>query len=183
MVHRAGPIFHKLQIRDSSTHFFLARNPEGAVSMKIARECGLSPVFLAAILKCLAKSHILASAKGVHGGSFLRPDPVDIRGGDIVRAVDGEGCSSECAMGYPQCPIQADAPCAMHYKWQKMKIYIERPGAEQLNGKRPQLGRMIAKERASVMMSSPGFVHVLPALQIVNFDVAIATGDHCLCYR
>ena len=71
----------------------------------------------------------------------------------------------------------------MHYKWQKMKIYIERPGAEQLNGKRPQLGRMIAKERASVMMSSPGFVNVLPALQIVNVDLAIATGDHCLCYR
>ncbi len=103
---------------------FLARHPEGAVSRNIADECGLSPDLLAATLKTLARNNILDSVKGANGGFFLRRDPVDICLADIVRAVDGDDYSSECAMGYPKCPIEPDAPCAMHQRWQEMKTLI-----------------------------------------------------------
>ncbi len=105
---------------------FLARHPEGAVSKNIAYECGLPPAFLAAILKSLAKNHIINSAKGAHGGFCLQRDPVDTCLADIVRAVDGDDYSSDCALAYSNCPMEPDhAPCAMHQKWQEMEIWIK----------------------------------------------------------
>ena len=104
---------------------FLSHHPEGAASKNIAYECGLSPEFLAATLKTLARNNILDSVKGAAGGFFLRRDPVDICLADIVRAIDGEDYSSDCAMGYAKCPIEPDAPCAVHQRWQEMKTWIK----------------------------------------------------------
>jgi hypothetical protein len=52
--------------------------------------------------------------------------------------------------------------------------------ASRLSGKRAQLARVIAHEGASVMMSSPGFVTIFAALEIISFGVIFTTHKVCL---
>jgi len=70
---------------------------------KISKELDLPGPFLGKIMQILAKSKLLNSIKGPHGGFSLAKDPHKISLYDIVEIIDGTDVFNECLIGVKIC--------------------------------------------------------------------------------
>lgn len=100
-------------------------SPDGYVSVRqIAKERGISPSFLAKVLKQLVEHGILTSQKGPGGGVRLGKPASQIRLIDVIEAIDGLKYTKLCAIGYPGCGQQE--PCPLHDTWGPIRDSITR---------------------------------------------------------
>jgi len=75
---------------------YLARQPEGGSARAVAARFGLSPAFVANILKLLCHKGFVASHRGVKGGYVLQRPAEDIRLADLMDALDDSFHLAEC---------------------------------------------------------------------------------------
>ncbi len=100
---------------------YIAINEEKGKNLgikQIAEDLNIPAPFLGKILQSIAKSKILTSAKGPHGGfSFLRP-PDKVTLADIVHVIDGLDVFKECLVGLEICRNSEDGQeeCPFHQK-------------------------------------------------------------------
>lgn len=93
----------------------LYSTPEKKEGIKsIAGELDMPSPFLGKILQVLVKHQILGSAKGPHGGFYLRKPAIDIPIMEIIELMDGKDPFNNCVIRTSKCdPVH---PCSMHHK-------------------------------------------------------------------
>jgi len=100
---------------------YLALKPEGVKTSirDLARRIQIPYHFLAKILQELAYRGILVSQKGPAGGFALAKPARQITLFEVVEAIDGDGFTTKCVLGFPEC--SGKNPCAVHDKWGKLR--------------------------------------------------------------
>ena len=68
------------------------------------------------LLKLLAKYGLLFSQRGTHGGYGLNKPAKDISLEDIVAAIDGDTCLTECSGEHDDCDLKS--VCCVSVNWQ-----------------------------------------------------------------
>lgn len=86
---------------------------------ELAEEQAVPANYLIQILIDLKAKGLVRSQRGKDGGYFLARPPVEIRFGDVLRAVHGQVFDSP-ALGDPQCPAELRAV------WNTLKEQLER---------------------------------------------------------
>jgi Rrf2 family protein len=96
---------------------YLALRPEGEKTSirELTKTIGIPYHFLAKILQDLSNKGLLVSQRGPTGGFALARSPKEISLFDIVEAIDGDGFSTGCVMGFPDC--SGKNPCSVHGIW------------------------------------------------------------------
>lgn len=108
-----------------ATLFIAAQSLQGkrVVLPEIAKAIDSPEPFTAKILQQLAKSKLVQSNKGPHGGfSISEADMVRIKLKDLVLAIDGESLFTECGLGLKAC--NEEAPCPIHHKYKPIRAEI-----------------------------------------------------------
>lgn len=77
----------------------------------IAREENISSQYIEQLFLSLKKAGILQSIRGREGGYILKKDPSEVSLADIIRAVEGPICVSECVKN-GECERLTDCPTA-----------------------------------------------------------------------
>jgi Rrf2 family protein len=81
---------------------------------EISEELGIPTPFLGKILQVLAKKGILGSAKGPHGGFWLKKPAMDISLMEVIEIIDGTDSFNTCMIRTSRC--SDDEPCSLHSK-------------------------------------------------------------------
>lgn len=79
---------------------------------RIGERLGISPAFLAKVLRRLTERGLLCAQRGPGGGVALGRPPEQITLKDIVLAVDGAALFESCVLGLAGCGDRA--PCPLH---------------------------------------------------------------------
>lgn len=94
----------------------MARDPQRIVSAAdVATRVGLATPTVSKILKTLARSGLVTSARGAKGGYRLRCDPADISVAQIIGAMDGPIGMTECSAMRGMCA--QEAACTVRANW------------------------------------------------------------------
>jgi Rrf2 family protein len=91
----------------------------------IAERTGTPEAFMAKTLQKLSRAGIIVASKGPGGGSVMPPRlSRNVKLVDIVKAIDGDGIFTGCALGLPAC---SDAhPCPLHDQFAKVRSDLRR---------------------------------------------------------
>lgn len=100
---------------------YLALKKEGErVSIRdLTKRLDIPYHFLGKILQDLKRKGFLTSVKGPHGGFALAKPAAKITLYQIVEAIDGDGFSHNCVMGFPDC--SGEKPCSVHATWSGLR--------------------------------------------------------------
>lgn len=105
---------------------FVASLPEGNKYVSIRRistELGISYYFLTKVLQTLTRHNIMTSYRGPNGGVALARPASDISLGEMVTALEHDGCLDNCVLGLPGCGQRS--PCPLHASWQQTREQIK----------------------------------------------------------
>lgn len=105
---------------------YIAANGNGrrVLAREISHELAVPANYLSKILHHLARSHILASARGASGGFELALDPEAVTLLDVVKLFDGTATRRECFLGQSIC--SDETPCHVHHRWKPViASYLE----------------------------------------------------------
>lgn len=122
---------------------FVASLPEGNKYVSIRRistELGISYYFLTKVLQTLTRHNIMTSYRGPNGGVALARPASDISLGEMVTALEHDGCLDNCVLGLPGCGQRS--PCPLHASWQQTREQIKSMFE---NANLAELGREINK--------------------------------------
>lgn len=97
---------------------------------EVARRTGIALPTVSKILKSLAKSKIVVSTRGAHGGYRLSRDPAKISAADIIDALEGPVHITECSDSASSCDFEA--VCSVGGAWQRINVAIRR-ALEEIN--------------------------------------------------
>lgn len=86
---------------------------------ELTRHIRIPSPFLAKILQDLAHKGLLVSSKGPRGGFALCRPAKDITLFNIVEAIDGDGLTRNCVLGFAEC--STTDPCSMHNDWRTIR--------------------------------------------------------------
>lgn len=107
--------------------FFIAHRTDNGrrVGIKEIAEGIHSPEpFLAKIMQDLSRKGIVQSAKGPNGGFYMDEETLKRPLSDVVKAVDGDGIFTGCAMGLEYC--SESNPCPLHHEFKAIRNNIQR---------------------------------------------------------
>ncbi len=94
------------------------------LAREISHELKVPANYLSKILHHLARSRILASARGASGGFQLALDPETVTLLDVVNLFDGTATRRECFLGQAVC--SDEDPCHVHHRWKPViTSYLE----------------------------------------------------------
>lgn len=95
--------------------------PEGKVPLQaISNAIDSPPAYTAKLLQMLVQAKILNSSKGVGGGfSMDRFQLQNTLLADVVKAIDGEGVYTGCALGLMKC--SSETPCSVHHQFEQVR--------------------------------------------------------------
>lgn len=99
---------------------------QGPVSVKtIAESQDISEAYLEQIMSALTRRGLAKSIRGVQGGYLLARNPVKIKVGDIIRALEGPIVPVECVN--KQDPIECDryGRCVSRIVWEKVRDVVD----------------------------------------------------------
>lgn len=74
------------------------------------------------LLKILAKSNLVESKRGTHGGYRLQGSPDTITLSQVIEAVEGTIGLTECSCELSQCMIENN--CAIRHNWQVLSDHF-----------------------------------------------------------
>jgi Rrf2 family protein len=96
---------------------YIAANGSGrrVLAREISKELAVPANYLSKILHHLARSRVLASARGASGGFELAVDPETVTLLDVVKLFDGTATRRECFLGQAVC--SDENPCHVHHRW------------------------------------------------------------------
>ena len=101
------------------------QHPGSATAPELAQATGLPIPTVAKLLKQLAKSGLIESHRGVHGGYSMARDLEDINAMEIIEALDGPVALTACVEGAEDmCNVQS--LCPMRGGWDKVNTAIRR---------------------------------------------------------
>jgi Rrf2 family protein len=86
---------------------------------EIARGIDSPEHFIAKILQNLSRRGLVQSVKGPSGGFYLDKQAMKYSVADIVKAVDGDGLFSGCALGLDYC--SEVKPCPIHHEFKRVR--------------------------------------------------------------
>lgn len=89
----------------------------------ISENLGISPTFLAKILKRLIKSELIDTYRGPNGGIRLARAASTITIRQVIESVDGESLFKDCVLGLPGCG--EETPCPMHNAWAELRTRLQ----------------------------------------------------------
>jgi FeS assembly SUF system regulator len=102
----------------------LAQKSETCVSAsQLADETRLELPTVAKVLKTLARSELVTSIRGVHGGYRLSVEPDRISVAAIVRAMEGPIALTECGLEPGLCSHEPN--CTLRGNWQRIGLAVE----------------------------------------------------------
>ncbi|MHB8859499.1 MAG: RrF2 family transcriptional regulator [Thermoleophilia bacterium] len=106
----------------------LSRFPAGelAQTRDIARRQGIPEKYLPTIVRTLARSGLLRTLRGSHGGITLARPPAKITLRDVVEAIDGPVLLNRCLLRPGECTVGASGYCSLHFFWERMVEEIEK---------------------------------------------------------
>lgn len=103
----------------------LASGRVGYVSAaEIAQATGLGLPTVSKLLKTLAKSGLVTSTRGSHGGYRLARDAKQISAADVIDAFEGPVSITECSASESHCGLQG--VCTVGHAWQRINVAIRR---------------------------------------------------------
>src|SRR5512143_1062142 len=107
----------------SATHalramaWLAAHDGEGAIlGRDLARKLKIPPDYLSKVLATLARSGVLAAARGAKGGYRLARDPSRIKLVEVVAPFEGKRVRSAC-LRRPARPCRDSGACSAHTSW------------------------------------------------------------------
>ncbi len=102
------------------------QNPGGVTTAPdLAQATGLPAPTVSKLLKQLAKSGLLDSHRGVHGGYALSRALEDITAMEIIEALDGPVALTDCVEGAEDA-CNVESLCPMRGGWDKVNTAIRR---------------------------------------------------------
>lgn len=103
----------------------IASRGDGLVSAaEVASSTGLAPPTVSKLLKLLAKSGLVVSARGARGGYRLARPAVDISAADVIDALEGPVSITECSSEDSHC--EHEGICSVGGAWQQINVAIRR---------------------------------------------------------
>jgi len=99
-----------------------AGNGAVASAVQLAERTGLAPPTVSKILKSLAKSGLVTSERGPHGGYVLARAPAAISAAEIIDALEGPVALTECSSPAGTCDLEAH--CRVGSAWQNINRTI-----------------------------------------------------------
>ncbi len=103
----------------------LARNEPDLVSAaEVATATGIAPPTVSKLLKSLAKSGLVISTRGSHGGYRLARAAQEISAADVIDALEGPVSITECSSSDSHCDFEAW--CNVGSAWQRINVVIRR---------------------------------------------------------
>jgi FeS assembly SUF system regulator len=101
----------------------MAREPARLHSAaEVATRLGLATPTVSKILKTLAKSGLVTSSRGAHGGYRLRGAPSEISVAQIIDAMDGPIGMTECSTTPGICT--QEAACSVRANWRSINEIV-----------------------------------------------------------
>ncbi|WP_110600656.1 SUF system Fe-S cluster assembly regulator [Salinicola lusitanus] len=101
----------------------IARDPDQAhTASELAARVKLPHPTVGKTLKMLAKSGLLESRRGSHGGYVLSRSPADITASDIIAAIEGPIGMTECSHADGECGLLDS--CGVADNWQRVSQAI-----------------------------------------------------------
>jgi FeS assembly SUF system regulator len=101
----------------------MAREPARLHSAaEVASRLGLATPTVSKILKTLAKSGLVTSSRGAHGGYRLHGAPADISIAQIIDAMDGPIGMTECSTTPGICT--QEAACSVRASWRSINEIV-----------------------------------------------------------
>jgi FeS assembly SUF system regulator len=103
----------------------LARGEEGTIhkTRDLAEGTGIPLPMVSKILKSLAKSDLLVSHRGVHGGYSLARNPRDISVAEMIDALEGLAIT-ECVDANGSSECRHDGTCPVQANWNRINRAI-----------------------------------------------------------
>ncbi|MBI5870516.1 MAG: Rrf2 family transcriptional regulator [Actinobacteria bacterium] len=100
----------------------LARIPEGELTQtrEIAHRQEIPEKYLPTIVRTLARSGLIRTLRGSHGGISLARPPEEITLRDVVEAIDGPILLNRCQIRPGECSVGDSGVCSLHEFWKKM---------------------------------------------------------------
>ena len=104
---------------------FLARTGETkpVPAADVARSLRLPENYLSKILHVLARSGVVTSERGRHGGFALARPSEGISLLEIVEPFDEMGARRQCLLGRPSCSDRS--PCPAHARWAEVSDQVQ----------------------------------------------------------
>lgn len=133
----------------ASIYLALTAKPDKYVSIqKMAEELNLSFYFMTKVLQVLTREGIMHSLKGPNGGIALARPPEELNILEIVCAIDGSKCFTQCILGFPGCGKRKS--CALHDKWvvirEKIKTGFSQMSVADLAARTEKLNLRLVEE-------------------------------------
>jgi FeS assembly SUF system regulator len=101
----------------------LAGNPGGLASAaEVAAATGIGLPTVSKLLKLLAKSNLVTSTRGSHGGYRLSRDAGAISAANVIDALEGPVSITECSGSDSHCHFEAF--CCVGGAWQRINVAI-----------------------------------------------------------
>ena len=101
----------------------LASGPGGVASAaEVASATGIGLPTVSKLLKLLAKSNLVTSTRGAHGGYCLSRAAAAISAADIIDALEGPVSITECSDSDSHCNFEAF--CCVGGAWQRINVAI-----------------------------------------------------------
>jgi FeS assembly SUF system regulator len=113
----------------------------------LAEATGVPLPTVSKLLRLLARSEIVASQRGVHGGYVLARDPREVTAADIVTALDGPVALTACVDGNVGA-CKSESICPIRGRWDAVNIAIK---------------QALANVTLADLASPPDFIQVRPA--------------------
>ena len=89
---------------------------EAILGRDLARKLKIPPDYLSKVLATLARSGVLAAARGAKGGYRLARDPARIRLVEVAAPFEGKRVRSACLLR-PDRPCRDSGACSAHTSW------------------------------------------------------------------
>jgi FeS assembly SUF system regulator len=103
----------------------MSQHPGTITAPELAQATGLPVPTVSKLLKQLAKSGLVVSHRGVHGGYSMVRELVDINAMEIIEALDGPVALTSCVEGAEDmCNVQS--LCPMRGGWDKVNTAVRR---------------------------------------------------------
>jgi Rrf2 family protein len=96
----------------------LAQKGEMMNTEELAKEMGVSALYLRQLASPLERAGILQGIRGAKGGYLLKVNPAEISLFEIIQAFDEDFSLLECIKDSDSCPKSPD--CTSRYLWEEM---------------------------------------------------------------
>lgn len=102
----------------------LAQKNEVMSTAGLAKEMGVSPLYLRQLAPVLERAGIIQGFRGARGGYILKARPGEITIFEIIQAFDEDFSLLDCVKSFDSCPRSPD--CTTRYLWKDLSDVLKK---------------------------------------------------------